>query len=162
MGNTWDGNLTKKIMGVAVDFVQHLVSERSAEPTTLERVAARFATLIVRVKLPARRATRRWRGVCRRARRAAAEWSGSQWHADCAFYRCGGSAGSVRSTSQLPCGTYSCGLRRVAQRLRLVGKGRQLACRDQAASSCRRSSTLDLVMVGGSMKFKECVAITKE
>jgi hypothetical protein len=74
MGNTLDGNLTKKIMGVAVDFVQHLVNERSAEPTTLERVAAHFATLIARVKLPARRAMRRWREVCRRARRAAAEW----------------------------------------------------------------------------------------
>lgn len=74
LGNTWDGNLTKKVMGVAVGFVQHLVSERSAEPTTLERVAARFATMLARVKLPARRATRKWREVCRRASRAAAEW----------------------------------------------------------------------------------------
>ena len=42
MGNTWDGNLTKNIMGVAVGFVQHLVDERSSELATaalLERAA---------------------------------------------------------------------------------------------------------------------------
>ena len=74
MGNTWDGNLTKKIMGVAVDFVRHLVDERRNEPATLERVAARFSMIVARVKQPARRAMRRWREVCRRASRAAAEW----------------------------------------------------------------------------------------
>ena len=74
MGNTWDGNLTKKIMGVAVGFVRHLVDERSSELATVERVAARFSSIVARVKLPARRAMRRWREVCRRASRAAEEW----------------------------------------------------------------------------------------
>ena len=74
MRNTWDGNLTKKIMGVAVSFVQHLVGERSSELTTVERVAARFSAIAARFKLPARRAMRRWREVCRRASQAAAGW----------------------------------------------------------------------------------------
>ena len=31
MGNTWDGGLTKRTMGVAADFAQYLVNKRSDE-----------------------------------------------------------------------------------------------------------------------------------
>ena len=146
------GNLTKRIMGVAADFVQHLANERSDEPAAVERVAARFSTIIARVKLPARRAMRKWREVCRRAGRAAEErwqpvarrlcilqmrrvgWLGEEhiavagWHV------------LVRH------GTRSTGT--------VVG-GPGEAAGMSRSDSLFLSAALDLAMVGGSMKFTE-------
>ena len=143
MGNTWDGGPTKRIMGVAADFVQYLVNERSDEPATMERVAARFSTIIARGKLPARRATRKWREVCRRAGRAAEEWWQPVARRLCVLQmRRVGWLGEEHIASQWPVGTCLCGTGSVAQRLRVEGRGGQPACRGQAVSSCQLRSTL--------------------
>ena len=159
MGNTWDGNLTKKIMGVAVDFVRHLVDERSSELATMERVAVRFSTIMARAKLPVRRAMRRWREVCRRASRAAEEWWQPMARRLCILQMrrvgwLGEERVAVAGWQVLVHGTRSAET--------AVGGQEGAAGMSRSPGSLFLSAALDLTMVGGSMKFTECVAITKD
>ena len=150
MGNTWDGGLTKRIMGVAADFVQHLVDERSDEPATVERIAARFATIVARVRLPARRAMRKWREVCRRAERAAEEWWQPFARRLCVLQmRRVGWLGEEHVA--VACWHV---LVRHGQRSTEVASGMPGEAAGMSKSgSIFLSAALDLAMVGGSMKF---------
>ena len=159
MGNTWDGNLTKKIMGVAVDFVRHLVDERRNEPATLERVAARFSMIVARVKQPARRAMRRWREVCRRASRAAAEWWLPMARRLCILQmRRVGWLGEER----IAVASWHVIVRNGTRSTVTALEGQGEAAGMSRSGSVFLSAALDLAMVGGDMKFTKCVAITKD
>ena len=78
-GNTWDAALARITVTALAIYMQPYLAERAAEPAEPERTAARFACLLNRVRLPARRALRRWRsavgryGVALRLFRAAVE-----------------------------------------------------------------------------------------
>ena len=78
-GNTWDAALARITVTALAMYMQPYLTERAAEPAEPERTAARFACLLNTVRLPARRALRRWRstvgryGVALRHFRAAVE-----------------------------------------------------------------------------------------
>ena len=78
-GNTWDAALARITVTALASYMQPYLKERAAEPAEPERTAARFACLLNRVRLPVRRALRRWRctagryGVALRHFRAAVE-----------------------------------------------------------------------------------------
>ena len=65
-GNTWDAALTRITVTALAIYMQPYLKERAAEPAEQERTAARFACLLNRVRLPARRALRRWRSAAGR------------------------------------------------------------------------------------------------
>ena len=65
-GNTWDAALARITVSALARYMQPYLAERAAEPAEPERTAARFACLMNRVRLPARRALRRWRSAAGR------------------------------------------------------------------------------------------------
>ena len=69
-GNTWDGALTRIAAGAAAAYMQPWLEENKNEPASASRIAARFACLLNRSYLPARRALRRWRKVTEAQARA--------------------------------------------------------------------------------------------
>ena len=158
MGNTWDANFTKKVMEVAADFVKHLVHERAHEPAPMERVAARFATIVARTRLPARRALRRWREVVKRWHSAGTHWWRPMAERLCVL--------QMRRIGWMGLEPTACAafkfLARGPYGQDLPWKGQGEAAGMSKSGSVFLSEELDRSMVGGHLRFTECMEITRD
>ena len=158
MGNTWDANFTKSIMEVATDFVKHLVHERAHEPAPVERVAARFATIVARTRLPARRALRRWREVVKRWHSAGTRWWRPMAERICVL--------QMRRIGWMGLEPTACAAWRFLARgpysQDLPWRGQGEAAGMSKSGSVFLSVELDKAMVGGHLKFTECIEVTHD
>ena len=158
MGNTWDANFTKKVMEVAADFVKHLVHERAHEPAPMERVAARFATIVARTRLPARRALRRWREVVKRWHSAGTHWWRPMAERLCVL--------QMRRIGWMGLEPTACAafkfLAQGPYGQDLPWKGQGEAAGMSKSGSVFLSEELDRSMVGGHLRFTECMEITRD
>ena len=84
-GNTWDGALTRIAVEAAAAYMRPWLIENEHKPASQARLAARFASLVNRVRLPVRRAWRRWRMIISWlspiTMRAETERVEQRWHA---------------------------------------------------------------------------------
>ena len=70
-GNTWDATLARLTVTALAHYMQPYLDEHANDEADHARVAARFACILNRWRLPARRAIRQWREHVRGGKRAA-------------------------------------------------------------------------------------------